>query len=124
MANTGSGATSDRRAFNRKSDLQAAALLDGSSSKPCSVIDIAVGGAQVELEPGIENGQKVALSIENFGEFEAQVAWARKNRCGIKFTGDPEVIAATLMALATYGYEKRLRTGSAEGRHRPGLRCR
>ena len=44
-----------------------------------------------------------ALSIEKFGEFEAQVAWARKDRCGIKFTGDPEVIATTLMALATYG---------------------
>ena len=103
MANTGSAASSNRRVFKRKSVLQAAALLDGSSSKPCSVIDISVGGAQIELEPGTENGRTVTLSIEKFGEFEAQVAWARKDRCGIKFTGDPEVIATTLRALATYG---------------------
>ena len=93
MANTGSGAPSNRRAFKREPVLQAAALSDGSLSKPCSVVDTSVGGAQIELEPGIENGQTVTLSIDKFGEFEAQVAWARKDRCGIKFTGDPEVIA-------------------------------
>jgi hypothetical protein len=103
MANIRSGATSNRRAFKRKSVLQAAALQIGTSSSPCSVIDISVGGAQIEIEPGVENGKTATLAIENFGAFEAQVAWARKDRCGLKFTGDPEVIAESLMAMATYG---------------------
>ncbi len=103
MANTGSGAPSNRRAFKRKSVLESAALLIGSETMPCSVIDISVGGAQIELEPDIENGTAVTLSVEKFGTFEAQVAWARKDRCGIKFTGATDAIAESLMAMATYG---------------------
>jgi hypothetical protein len=103
MANTGSGAFSNRRAHKRKSVLQTASLLDGSGSVLCSVIDISVGGAQIEIKPGVENGQTVTLAIDNFGAFEAQVAWARKDHCGIRFTGDPGAIAESLMAMAIYG---------------------
>jgi hypothetical protein len=103
MANTGFGAPNNRRASKRKSVLQTAALLIGSETTPCSVLDISIGGAQLELAPGIENGTAVTLSVEKFGTFEAQVAWARKDRCGIKFTGDTDAIAESLMAMATYG---------------------
>ncbi|MDP6430241.1 MAG: PilZ domain-containing protein [Rhodospirillales bacterium] len=103
MATDKSAGGINRRAHERKSVLQEASLRLDNGLLPCSVIDISVGGAQIELKRGCENGQAATLLIEKFGEFEGQVAWVRKGKCGLKFSGDPNVIAESLMAMATYG---------------------
>jgi hypothetical protein len=90
----------ERRAHPRHQVGYAARVTYGISSYSCTVIDMSVGGAQLELDEKIRPYTVVTLHIENFGSFHGRVVWSRGDRHGLQFF---DVARAVIQRAANVG---------------------
>lgn len=93
----------NRRNYERKSSGLDATVTVGDAATTCTVEDISPGGAQIVAAVDLSQGRNVVLNLEPFGSVTATVAWCRKGKLGLRFEGDPAVIAELIMSLAMQG---------------------
>lgn len=95
----------DARQHSRAEAGFACVLKIASVRVPCRAIDVSAGGVRLALSvpPGLPKGVAVALDIENFGEFDAEVMWIGSTEVGLRFDADPMAMAEVLEAMAMHG---------------------
>ena len=92
----------DKRKFVRtETSLRGTLTLEGKSVD-CEIVDISAGGGKLRSDEPLDRGRAVTLSIAEFGDFTGDIAWRSSNMMGIRFRGDPELIAETLTAIVVY----------------------
>lgn len=77
----------------RKRVLWAARIEVSGRPYDCVVIDLSLGGAKLDLQAPVAQGDMVTLVLERFGSFRAEVAWREEGACGLRFVEDPQRIA-------------------------------
>lgn len=90
------------RGYDRTPILAAATLAVGDRLLECAVIDISPGGARITIPYAVPTDTPVTLTIENYGEFTAEVAWRLGSDHGLSFHGDMIEYAESIFAMATY----------------------
>lgn len=77
------GARTDRRATPRiKQESHASVILENGEEQPCSILDISLTGASIEIEPRPPLGAKIIL-----GKMSAKVVRRHEKGVGVVFTG-------------------------------------
>ena len=77
----------------RKRVLWAARLEAAGRQHDCVVIDLSLGGAKLDVNAPLAQGDRVTLILERFGSFRAEVAWREDGSAGLRFVEDPQRIA-------------------------------
>lgn len=93
----------NRRAHERKSSILTATVTAGEAVINCTVQDISIGGAQILASLDLSSGRHVVLNLDPYGEMPAEVAWCRRGKLGLRFEGDPQVMAEIVMSIAMQG---------------------
>jgi hypothetical protein len=92
--------TAEQRRHIRKRVLWAARLDAAEGSFNCVILNVSRSGAKLRLPSAtaIAQHQPVELVLETFGELQAEIVWQRGDKAGIKFTTDPDQVAAIIGA--------------------------
>ena len=86
----------DERKFKRADTVIPGMLIFGNLKVRISVLDLSIAGAKIRTDAPIDPGRKIALAIDGFGSFPAEVVWRREGRIGMRFRDKPSVIAEAL----------------------------
>jgi hypothetical protein len=82
-------ALAQRRVAPRRRGLLSGMIVHSSTlfSTPCAILDISLSGARIRLSPTEPLGEPIYLIDFSHGlAFEANVAWRREDRIGLRFT--------------------------------------
>ena len=88
----------ERRAQRRKPTLWEARLDCDAGAFSCFVLNIAVGGAMLQIDAPPIKAVRATLMIERFGALAARVVWQlpEARRLGLRFTDPPERVVRIL----------------------------
>lgn len=78
----------------------AARIWDGDVQIPCTIVNLSLGGAQIQLDAPLDCGANVRLDIPELCSFEGQTAWHKDGRIGIQFTTNPAKVRSSLGVMA------------------------
>lgn len=70
--------------------------------KKCRIHDLSASGAKLTAVEGLPDPTKVNLVIDRLGPYrplKSEVIWRNKDWWGVRFTGDPEELAAIMAEL-------------------------
>jgi len=95
----------EKRAHERKSVLCGVKIIAGDKSFEASIENISAGGARLKSPEAPETGARITLSIDKFGDFEADVLRRNGGGFAVKFTADPETMQELIYGLAVYGQQ-------------------
>ncbi len=62
----------------------------------CTVLDISVGGARVDLAETLDVATILTVTVERYGDFPAEVVWQRDRATGLRFLESPQTIGKRL----------------------------
>jgi hypothetical protein len=93
-----------RRIHDRKSVVCDARVITHTGEEvECRILNISAGGASVEVDFPLTDGEPVTLRIGALGDHVCDVIWINGFRLGLNFHDGPEMMAEVVMALAMYG---------------------
>ena len=92
----------ERRIHLRTSVSFEASLVFEGGNAGCTVVDISVGGAKLRTDSQLARESPLILEIKAYGAFPGHVRRQSAGELGMAFDEPPEVIAETLIAMATY----------------------
>jgi hypothetical protein len=90
------GAGDDRRTHKRKRVLWVGAVETDAGRFECIALDLSLGGAKLRIAERFAPLQQVRLVLQRFGTLDAEVVWQTKELIGVRFTNDPQAIAAKI----------------------------
>lgn len=96
---TNSESIEHRHQFRGTTHLVTTVVIDGKAIDS-PIINISTGGAKLDVETPIAEGQHLMLRIDGYGEFRAVTTWQHGRELGITFTHDPLKVAELVLALA------------------------
>jgi len=94
---------SNHRTDERKSTLFQAKFLINDEANNCAILDISPGGAKLKTGVIVAAKTDIVVDLDKIGTFTATTAWCSNGAVGVRFTGNPELIANAVMALAMFG---------------------
>ena len=71
-------------------------LWDGDIQYPCTMLDLSIGGAKVQLTTPLEPGNSVRLEIIDLCIIEGRASWNKYSFVGIQFTTKPDEVRSLL----------------------------
>lgn len=86
----------DRRRFTRNSVLWMGRIIVDERMVDCKILNISVGGAKIVVSDSFDYVGPVTLRIDRFGDFEGEIVWQAREKRGVKFLEDPQVVAQRL----------------------------
>lgn len=71
----------------RRVDTALAATVTDSDGHvlPVVVLDISREGCRLKAEGGLHSGERIAINVDRYGSYPAQVRWAKGNEAGAIF---------------------------------------
>ncbi|SRR5579862_2397698 len=92
--------TAEQRRHIRKRVLWAARLDTAEGSFNCVILNVSRSGAKLRLPAAttLSPQEPIELVFETFGELKGQIVWQRGDKMGIRFTTDPDQVAAIIGA--------------------------
>ena len=92
--------TAEQRRHIRKRVLWAARLDTAEGPFNCVILNVSRSGAKLRLPAAttISSREPIQLVLEAFGELRAEIVWQRGDKMGIRFTTDPDQVAAIIGA--------------------------
>ncbi len=73
-----------------------ASLGEGDNRHPCTILNLSLGGAKIQLETALEPGTIVRLEIPDLCVLEGQASWYRYGCLGIQFSTSPRQVLSLL----------------------------
>jgi len=96
QAQRNESAAAEKRRFPRRKVIWSARVVTRIGDRPCTVLNISRGGAQIKLDVTLDPCTGIELSIAGIGKLPGWVAWASHDRAGIEFAELSEAQAAAL----------------------------
>ena len=74
----------------------AASLGDGQDQYHCTILNLSLGGAKIQLSDPLEPGTSISLDIPAVSTLEGRLSWQKYGYVGIQFTMHPGEVRSFL----------------------------
>ena len=93
----------DKRRYERRPVTLRAVLRSSEDTEgpaiECTIRDISVGGARIELVETVAPIMNVILDIDRFGKYSVELVWSRHPILGLSFRHSPELTGKLVAAV-------------------------
>ncbi len=91
----------NKQQHTRYSTFARGKLFVGDREVDCTMLNIALGGAKLELAEPVEVNADICVRIDEVGEFSGRVAWRNGANVGIKFYEEQQDVTRIVEAITT-----------------------
>lgn len=93
----------EKRRHKRSSVIWPAVVTLPDGERPCTVLNLSLGGARIKVARLPASDVRLNLRIPGVGQFPGRVVWHREDGAGVEFTIAPEVASRSIGRALQHG---------------------